>query len=589
MQLAFGHRVFGDAPAGEIDDVFVALRGFTRYRTAMLALEQIGARRPAVYAIVARKAEALARLHGSRAFVALGQYQGAIAVIVRLARSGSAPLPRAEALLTSLSRVPIDGDGRLDGRIVEWVRSELLMGEDDAPESTLVAALGGPARADAPTIEWEGGRYRLDLAAAETERIRRVRLRQGGYSLDAAVQLHSTARSLGISAVDLEGIVRASAALTRIRQLLPRKGEVSPSERVPGGAEGLPDPYVIVERSIRELARIKDPRDARRAGEVAADLLEAADIVLAEVFSSLAYAVAIADPDGVTLLGGDVARRHDFGVASRIPGLRELEPWTIPEQHYDPGVPWHVTGSLLGLDATLAPQALKRLAGVALFGPPVLGSNDRETFARSVALMNPYTLRDSERDRIGLAILGGRQRATLARTGPEIDALADAVRMDGWRRRALHWTAANEPDRKLALLSLNELFVLGGGNVAEVHGWGMAMTPSWGCLCTRMPAPNAWRFLTGRPQVGVLGSSMPDVMLQIAAGLHELDLPAGLAKSVLSTAMQQFVDTVQPNDGNDWLALVGGASAITRERFEDFVAAAAAVGGPLVPVAAVSR
>jgi hypothetical protein len=218
----------------------------------------------------------------------------------------------------------------------------------------------------------------------------------------------------------------------------------------------------------------------------------------------------------------------------------------------------------------------------------MLGSNDRETFARSVALMNPYTLRDAERDRIGVAIQGGRQRAALARNDSDLDALADAVRMDGWRRRALHWTAANEPERKLELLSLNELYVLGGGDISEVHAWGSAMTPLWGCLCARMPPTNAWRFVTGRPQVGVLGTAVPDVMLSVAAGLHELDLPAGLARSVLSTAMQQFVDTVRPNDGNDWLALVRGALTITRERLEDFVAAAAAVGGPLLPLTAAS-
>ncbi len=52
--------------------------------------------------------------------------------------------------------------------------------------------------------------------------------------------------------------------------------------------------------------------------------------------------------------------------------------------------------------------------------------------------------------------------------------------------------------------------------------------------------------------------------------------------------MQQFVDTVRPNDGNDWLALVRGALTMTRERLEDFVAAAAAVGGPLLPLPAAS-
>jgi len=311
--------------------------------------------------------------------------------------------------------------------------------------------------------------------------------------------------------------------------------------------------------------------------------------VLGEVLSSVAYALALGDPDGATLLGGDVARRHDFGVGSRAPSVRQSEPWAIPEQHYDPGVPWHVSGSLIGLDVALAPLALQRLAGDGFLGPPLLGSNDRETFARSVSLMNPYALRDAERDRIGSAIQGGRQRVALARTDADFDALADTVHMDGWRRRALHWTAANEPERKLSLLSLNELFVLGGGRLSEVSAWGTAMTPLWSCLCSGMPALNTWRLLTGRPQAGLLGSAVPDVILHVAEGLRDLELPAGLAKRVLSTAMQEFVDTVRPNDDNDWLALVRGALNMTRERLEDFVAAAAGVGGPLIPAAAGGR
>ena len=585
-QLAFGYRVFGEAAPSEAENVLIALRGFARYRTAMLGLEQAGIRKPAIYAIVARQAEALSRLDGGRAFIAYSQFQGALAVIVRLARNGSAALAETEELITSLARVRIHSDGRLAGGVIDWVRRDLLKGEDDAAEQTLLTALGGPAMPNPPTIDWEGGRYRLDLAASETDRLRRVRQRQGGYILDAAVQLHSTAQSLSISNIDLEGIAHASAALTRIQSFLPRKPEATPSERIPGGAENLPDPLVIVERAIRELRLVTRPRDVRRAADVATEVVEAGDVVLGEVLSSVAYALALGDPDGATLLGGDVARRHDFGVGSRAPSVRQLEPWAIPEQHYDPGVPWHVTGSLIGLDVALAPLALQRLAGDGFLGPPLLGSNDRETFARSVALMNPYALRDAERDRIGSAIQGGRQRATLARSGDDLDALADAVRMDGWRRRALHWTAANEPEARLSLLSLEELFVLGGGSISEVQAWGTAMTPSWGCFCTRMPAPNEWRFFTGRPQAGLLGSAMPDVTLHIAAWLHEFKLPAALAKSVLSTAMQQFVDTARPNDGNDWLALVRGAVTITRERFEDFVAAAAAVGGPLLPVAA---
>jgi hypothetical protein len=155
--------------------------------------------------------------------------------------------------------------------------------------------------------------------------------------------------------------------------------------------------------------------------------------------------------------------------------------------------------------------------------------------------------------------------------------------MDGWRRQALQWTIAREPERKLSYFSLTELFILGGGHIDDVHAWGTAMTPVFGCLCTRMPAANVWRFVTGRPQVGVLGTAVPDVTLHVALTLGELGLPAALARSVLSAAVQQFVDTVKPIDGNDWLTLIRGAQSVSRERIEDFVAAAAVAGGPLVP------
>jgi len=50
----------------------------------------------------------------------------------------------------------------------------------------------------------------------------------------------------------------------------------------------------------------------------------------------------------------------------------------------------------------------------------------------------------------------------------------------------------------------------------------------------------------------------------------------------MAAAMQDFVDSVNPTDGNDWLTLSRAAQAIADDRFEDYVAAAAA-DGPLVP------
>ena len=143
----------------------------------------------------------LARLEGGRAFVAFGQFQGALALIVRLAWNGSAPALRRG--LVTRSRACRSAATAGCRRLIDWVRRDLFKGEDDAAEEVLVNALGGPTRPDAPISSgkaggtaWIGGRRgRADAAHSQ---------RQGGYPLDAAVQLHSTARSLSASSLDLE-------------------------------------------------------------------------------------------------------------------------------------------------------------------------------------------------------------------------------------------------------------------------------------------------------------------------------------------------------------------------------------------------
>ena len=42
--------------------------------------------------------------------------------------------------------------------------------------------------------------------------------------------------------------------------------------------------------------------------------------------------------------------------------------------------------------------------------------------------------------------------------------------------------------------------------------------------------------------------------------------------------MQDFIDEVKPTDDADWLTLVRAARAATRERIEDYIAAATAAG-----------
>jgi len=96
--------------------------------------------------------------------------------------------------------------------------------------------------------------------------------------------------------------------------------------------------------------------------------------------------------------------------------------------------------------------------------------------------------------------------------------------------------------------------------------------------------PGSWRLFEGRPQLAFMSFVVSDLNLRVAALLDELRLPASLERPVLEAAVQDFIDDAAPSDANDWLALAQTAQSLTRQRVEDYVAAAAAVDGPLVPL-----
>ena len=105
--------------------------------------------------------------------------------------------------------------------------------------------------------------------------------------------------------------------------------------------------------------------------------------MLAASLLSLAYALDLGDPDGTALLAEDVSRRHDFGLGIRDGDVRQRAAWALPRQEVIPGVPWHVTGSLVGLDIALAPLALRRVSAEGVLEAPRLTSTERDAFAVS--------------------------------------------------------------------------------------------------------------------------------------------------------------------------------------------------------------
>jgi hypothetical protein len=581
-QFAFGQRAFGAADRGALDSILTAIRAFPRYRMLMLTLERMGVRRPAVYATAARQAQQLSPIDGRRAFVALGQFQGALAIVARLTQVRTLDVAAAETLVTSLSNVPVNQDGRYAGGVATWIQLELrpaIPRADDLENALFPALAGAPAAARQPArrIDWEGQRYRLDPAASEEQRLRRVRERQQGPSLDQALNLQAVSRKLTAAPVAAGDVAAAVATLKELAAAFGPRGDGS-EDALNAGAR---PPRDVVDRAIEDLARITVPADNQRAARTGAALAGIVDDVLADALIAWAYAISISDPSSPVLLSGHVTRRHDFGLGPVERGLRTRLAWAVPKGEVMARVPWHVSGSLLGLDVALS--TLRRVNGEHVIDPPTLSANEREAFAVSVALLDPLALRDEDSAAIFDAVTRGRSRvALLAEDASGFERIVTEIQMDGRRRRALQWTIANEPQQIGSLFSLTELLYLGDGPIAALNAWGTSAIGWSGCLCTRLAPPPLWLMLSGRPQLGLMAATVPDLNLHVAMMLRELRLPAAVAKVILEAATQDFIDEVRPTDFNDWLTLVRAARTVSRERIEDYVATATAVG-PLVP------
>ena len=597
-QIAFGQRVFANTPAAERGDVLVALRALSRYRMLVWTLERMGMTSPAVYANAARHVVRFATIEGRRGFAVQAQFQGSLAMLARMTTVRTLDAKAAQKLVEQLIAVPVNDSGEYAGGIARWLRDALLVAIPRAETSELavLSAMSGAATGEGAAVRrvtWEGQPYRLDLGGSERQRLQRVREKQEGAALDVGIELVAAARALGsekLSLDDAQGIVDR---LTVLAADIPRRVGQNVGDTTPPGVSAPPNLSEAVKKAVEELSRHVRSKDLKRAARNAEPFNLLADEVLAQTLPSIAYAADVGDPEGTVLLADDVSRRHDFGFGAKDAEVRMRSAWAVPRPEVTPGVPWHINGSLLGLDIALAPLALRRLNFERVLEAPKLTSNERDSFALSVSLMNPFQLRDADRDAISDAVGRGRRRvaglrtvnatgATATAAETAFDKVADEIAMEGWRRRAVRWMLKNEGDRIPTMFSATELLVLGGGKPADFNAWGMAMVTAQGCACSRLTPPGSWLTLLGRPPLGLTASSVADMNLHIAIMLRDLRLPAAIAKVVLAGAMQDFIDEVKPTDDSDWLTLARTARTFTRERIEDYVSAATA-GGPLMP------
>ena len=300
----------------------------------------------------------------------------------------------------------------------------------------------------------------------------------------------------------------------------------------------------------------------------------------------LAYAAALGQREGVSISAAEAAGRHDFGrrserlrrhgalAASAAGHRRSSAPGASAARFSD----WMWSSpSSRSCACHRRPPSTK----------PSLSDDDRRVFIEAVALVEPASLTDADRDTIVAAIRKGRARLT-----PRAHAGRGASRSPtrfGLSPAAPHAAAVGRRARARAggRLPVAERAPLARTRerrrLNALHAWGAPGEPRMGCLCLQMIDRRPWESFAGRRNAGMLASAFPDLNLRLAELLAELNMPAALLGPVLASATLDFVNTVTSRDPDDRRGLVEFVQALRAERVEQYLALLT-TDGPLVPI-----
>jgi hypothetical protein len=594
---AFGHRAFRAAPASSLPDALVVLRVFPKYHVLVYAIDRMGVTDPAVYAAAILRAEQLGKIPDRRAaMVALGLFQGSLALIERARTGRVIDAAAASSLVRDLSKNGFTDEGDSSGRVRAWLTMAFLPalgaglpanGASGAnPYETLVlSACAGRAlsMSDSPDLGLtiEGLPYRVDPAASDLARYQGVREKQRSIPLDAVLDLGDAIDAIlerGVTVTSLPGLVQR---LEKTFQTAMSVGNAKAGSWLDAG-----NATKDVGRAVSELKKITKPKDLPKLLKTTRPLLSIADGLLAHTLVSLVYTPFLGDADGTALMAGDPSVRHDWGLAVLVADPRVPEPWKLPFEDRA-GEGWHMQGALLGFDVTLSQQVLRRIVTDKVPGPPTITSMDAQMVTEGVALAVPFDYSDADREVIVAAIARGRSAVEhLAREPEAWPAVAARAGIRDVRRNLVPWVLANEPEHLLEMVSLGELLTTGmlpGAPVKQLDAWGTSGRGFDGRWTLRYPGSQSFELATGRKGSAAVISILPDLALAVAEALHAKGLPAVLTRAVLAAAAQDFSDDVRQAYEDDWFAMIAAVPLLV-PRVDEYVAALT-TGGGLVPVA----
>jgi hypothetical protein len=528
--LLFAQRTLGEV----VDDdagASTALRGFIAFPALALTLERIGTTSTTVLIHAAARARALNEIRDDdprRTAIVL--FQSTLGILDRIAQNKGLSADDLARVVGSLIAVDSGAEGYA-ARIAAWLREDLAAGlpavvDSPAPiEDGVLRAMAGPAAAPAGgavkadvRIQWEGRGYRVDPTAAEQQRLREVRQRQGGSTLDAALEAagESPAPAGGKGAVR-DARIRAEHAL----------------------ADTL--------TSILYAAYLGDPGGAALSGGNVATRHDLATSPSTPPRAIGAWRLPIEEfgNHGGWRLSGSLLGLDS--AMSRL-ALRRLDPSTMPAESR--------------LSRTERQTASLTAA---LLNPYRMTDAARDEIAaalgRGRARLASLSANRDDVERVA-------QAAGLSEWRRE--ALAWTLTQDPGKT-----TSA------LSLLELLWLGAPRPSAAAPLDPWGAATFPLTGCVCLQMPRARPWEDLTGRPAQGIMATRGADIPLLVAEALAARKLPASLAAGVVGLAMQDALDAARPAYLDDWSGFTRAAATLPAAKLDDYIAALTAAG-PLI-------
>ena len=589
----FASRIIKEIRRDTVLDALDAVRAALVYPALVAGLERARLADVSAFAAAARRAARLATIaDDGRATRTMTQFQGTLALVTRVAVRRSLPSQSVAQLVTTLSAVDVGERADYDGRLVQWMAEWLAASAEPATdnfedesgpvERQVLGLLAGPSSttSEARVVDWEGTRYRVDLAAAEWKRLTRMLGDDPRPFLSAARALVDVAAVMSKPGLTRDALRKETSVLQRAAQDV--GWEATDGSSAAGWEKS--DAGRRYRETAVTLSRLAQDGDMSQAPRLAPPLLQLADDLQARGLLELTYAVALGQPERAAISASVAARRHDFGF--RAGSLRSTDPWWLPAAGGDSVRGWHVSGSLLGLDVRLAEFSLLRVSTRPPARRPTVSDEDRRVLTETVALVDPALLTDADRDAIASAIRTGREKVAAVRTSGEAAAVADQIRLSPVRRTLLSWVVAHDRSRLDAFLSPTELLWLGSSDsslLRRLQAWGVQSEPRLGCLCLSFMDRRSSDVLAGHWNTGIFATAFSDLNVRLAELLAELRMPATLLGPVLASATLDFIYNASSRDPDDRRGPVEFVQGLSVDRVEQYLALLTN-DGPLVPV-----